>query len=52
VRHVGRSRPIPEQHNDMLVCSHQDPRAFEKLRRLLLMRCSASDKALVALGEQ
>jgi hypothetical protein len=39
-------------HNDLLVCGHQNPRAFEKLRQLLMMHYSVRDKALVALGEQ
>jgi hypothetical protein len=38
-------------HNDTLVCGTQNPRAFEKLRSLLMMHYSVRDKALVALGE-
>ena len=38
--------------NDGLVCGHQNPRAFDKLRQLLMMHYSVRDKALVALGEQ
>ena len=37
---------------DTLVCGTQNPRAFEKLRSLLMMHYSARDKALVALGEE
>jgi hypothetical protein len=39
-------------HKDTLVCGTQNPRAFEKLRSLLMMHYSARDKALVALGEE
>ena len=39
-------------HNDTLVCGHQNQRAFDKLRQLLMMHYSVRDKALVALGEQ
>src|SRR5512133_801078 len=39
-------------HNDSLVCSKQNPRAFEKLRSLLMMHYSVRDKAVVAIGEQ
>jgi hypothetical protein len=38
-------------HNDTLVCGTQNPRAFEKLRSLLMMHYSVRDKAVVALGE-
>ena len=38
-------------HNDALVCGTQNPRAFEKLRSLLMMHYSVREKALVALGE-
>ncbi len=38
--------------NDALVCGHQNPRAFEKMRQLLMMHYSVRDKALVAIGEQ
>ena len=39
-------------HNDMLVCGHQNKRAFDKMRQLLMMHYSVRDKAVVALGEQ
>ena len=39
-------------HNDALVCGTQNPRAFEKLRSLLMMHYSVRDKAVVALGEE
>ena len=39
-------------HKDTLVCGHQNTRAFEKLRSLLMMHYSVRDKAVVALGEQ
>jgi len=38
-------------HKDTLVCGTQNPRAFEKLRSLLMMHYSVRDKAVVALGE-
>jgi hypothetical protein len=37
--------------NDSLVCAKSNPRAFEKLRSLLMMHYSVRDKAIVALGE-
>jgi hypothetical protein len=37
---------------DTLVCGTQNPRAFDKLRQLLMMHYSVRDKAVVALGEQ
>ena len=37
---------------DTLVCGTQNPRAFEKLRALLMMHYSVRAKAVVALGEQ
>ncbi|HRH87363.1 MAG TPA: hypothetical protein PLO41_10985 [Rubrivivax sp.] len=37
---------------DTLVCGHQNARAFDKLRQLLMMHYSVRDKALVAIGEQ
>lgn len=37
---------------DTLVCGTQNPRAFDKLRTLLMMHYSVRDKAVVALGEQ
>jgi hypothetical protein len=37
---------------DTLVCGTQNPRAFEKLRSLLMMHYSVRDKAVVALGEK
>jgi hypothetical protein len=37
---------------DTLVCGTQNPRAFEKLRQLLMMHYSVRDKALVALGPE
>jgi hypothetical protein len=39
-------------HKDTLVCGHQNKRAFDKLRQLLMMHYSVRDKAVVALGEQ
>lgn len=39
-------------HKDTTVCGHQNARAFDKLRQLLMMHYSVRDKALVALGEQ
>lgn len=36
---------------DSLVCGHQNQRAFDKLRQLLMMHYSVRDKAVVALGE-
>ena len=39
-------------HKDTLVCGTQNPRAFEKLRNLLMMHYSVRDKAVVALGEE
>ena len=39
-------------HKDTLVCGHQNKRAFDKLRSLLMMHYSVRDRALVALGEQ
>ncbi|MCI4431186.1 MAG: hypothetical protein JHC40_18705 [Burkholderiales bacterium] len=39
-------------HKDTLVCGTQNPRAFEKLRSLLMMHYSVRDKAVVALGEK
>jgi hypothetical protein len=39
-------------HKDTLVCGTQNPRAFDKLRSLLMMHYSVRDKAMVALGEQ
>jgi hypothetical protein len=38
-------------HKDSLVCGKNNPRAFDKLRSLLMMHYSVRDKALVALGE-
>jgi hypothetical protein len=37
---------------DTLVCGHQNARAFDKLRSLLMMHYSVRDKAVVALGEE
>ncbi len=39
-------------HKDTLVCGTQNPRAFDKLRSLLMMHYSVRDRAVVALGEQ
>ena len=39
-------------HKDTLVCGHQNERAFNKLRQLLMMHYSVRDKAVVALGDQ
>ena len=36
---------------DTLVCGTQNPRAFDKLRSLLMMHYSVRDKAVVAMGE-
>jgi hypothetical protein len=36
---------------DTLVCGTQNPRAFDKLRSLLMMHYSVRDRAVVALGE-
>ncbi len=36
---------------DTLVCGTQNPRAFEKLRSLLMMHYSVRDRAVVAIGE-
>jgi len=38
-------------HKDTLVCGHQNARAFEKLRSLLMMHYSVRDRAVVAMGE-
>ena len=38
--------------NDSLVCSKPNPRAFEKLRSLLMMHYSVRDRAVVAMGEK
>jgi hypothetical protein len=38
--------------NDALVCGSQNPRAFDKLRSLLMMHYSVRDRAVVALGEK
>jgi len=38
--------------NDPLVCGAQNPRAFEKLRALLMMHYSVRERAVVALGEK
>ena len=38
-------------HKDELVCGKQNPRAFEKLRALLMMHYSVRDRAVVTLGE-
>ena len=37
---------------DALVCGTQNPRAFDKLRSLLMMHYSVRDKAVVAMGEE
>jgi len=37
-------------HSDTGVCGHQNPRAFDKLRQLLLMHYSVRDRALIELG--
>jgi hypothetical protein len=37
---------------DTLVCGTQNPRAFDKLRSLLMMHYSVRDRAVVALGEE
>ena len=38
-------------HKDTLVCGSQNPRAFDKLRSLLMMHYSVRDRAVVAIGE-
>jgi hypothetical protein len=38
-------------HKDTLVCGHQNARAFEKLRTLLMMHYSVRDRAVVAMGK-
>jgi len=38
--------------NDPLVCGKGNPRAFEKLRSLLMMHYSVRDRAVVSLGEK
>ena len=38
-------------HKDTLVCGTQNPRAFDKLRSLLMMHYSVRERAVVALGE-
>lgn len=38
--------------NDKLVCSTENPRAFEKLRSLAMIHYPLRDKAVVALGQQ
>jgi hypothetical protein len=39
-------------HKDTLVCGSQNPRAFDKMRSLLMMHYSVRDKAVVAIGEK
>jgi len=39
-------------HNDSLACDHPNPRAFDKLRTLLMMHYALSDKALADLGPE
>jgi hypothetical protein len=39
-------------HNDANVCSKPNPRAFERLRSLLMMHYSVRDRAVVAMGEK
>jgi hypothetical protein len=39
-------------HKDTLVCGHQNERAFEKLRQLLMMHYSVRDRALETLGPE
>ena len=38
-------------HNDLLVCTNQNKRAFDKLRSLLMMHYSVRERAVVQLGE-
>ncbi len=38
--------------NDQLVCGTDNPRAFDKLRSLVMIHYSIRDKAVVALGQQ
>ncbi|MBK9685835.1 MAG: hypothetical protein IPO59_22120 [Betaproteobacteria bacterium] len=45
----GRDRTVLKK--DTLVGGTQNPRAFDKLRSLLLMHYSVRDKAVVAMGE-
>lgn len=37
-------------HNDSLVCDHDNPRAFEKMRQLLMMHYVVTERAIEALG--
>jgi hypothetical protein len=39
-------------HKDTLVCGSQNPRAFEKLRSLLMMHYSVRNQAVERLGEK
>ena len=39
-------------HKDAQVCGAENPRAFEKLRALLMMHYSVRERAVVALGEK
>ena len=39
-------------HNDTLVCGTENPRAFDKLRSLVMIHYTMRDKAVVALGQQ
>jgi hypothetical protein len=38
-------------NKDTLVCGTQNPRAFDKLRSLLMMHYSVRERAVVALGQ-
>jgi hypothetical protein len=38
--------------NDKLVCGTENPRAFDKLRSLVMIHYTMRDKAVVALGQQ
>jgi len=39
-------------HNDASICGTPNPRAFEKLRAMLMMHYSVRDDALAALGTE
>jgi hypothetical protein len=39
-------------HNDTLVCDHDNPRAFEKMRQLLMMHYVVTERAIEALGAE
>jgi hypothetical protein len=39
-------------HNDSSVCTHDNPRGFEKLRQLLMMHFIVTEKTVEAIGAQ